>query len=317
MFCAQLLVLAVVLHRFDFLSSPVAVNLLSVALLGGIGALIVAIVSLTNIWQYGLSGAGRAVFAMVIALVMFALPVWHLPDLLLMPAINDVTTDTELPPRFDAIARLRPDSANEARYPGEKFAVQQAVSYPDVQPLVLERSNVAAYELVREAAQGLGWEIVENQPPANKRAVGHLEAIDRTLLMGFADDVVVRVEGDENRARIDVRSASRYGRHDFGVNARRIRGLLQEVKTRLAKAEAAQAEEIARVKARREELRRKKEHERKARLKAAKLKKQNYSGRRGFFQNRPPKAVKPKIRKRRKIKRRQQWNPFGSGFFGN
>ena len=46
-----------------------------------------------------------------------------------------------------------------------------------------------------------------------------LEATDQTMIMGFTDDVVVRVEGTLNRSRIDIRSASRYGVVDFGQNA--------------------------------------------------------------------------------------------------
>ena len=38
---------------------------------------------------------------------------------------------------------------------------------------------------------------------------------------------------DEARARIDVRSASRFGSNDFGGNAERIRGLMKEIVTRL------------------------------------------------------------------------------------
>jgi hypothetical protein len=46
--------------------------------------------------------------------------------------------------------------------------------------------------------------------------------------------VSLRVRPDEDGARIDVRSASRYGRHDFGTNAARIRSLLDVIDTRLS-----------------------------------------------------------------------------------
>jgi len=41
--------------------------------------------------------------------------------------------------------------------------------------------------------------------------------------------VVIRVAPSEDGARIDVRSASRYGTHDFGANAARIRSLLEDI----------------------------------------------------------------------------------------
>ena len=58
---------------------------------------------------------------------------------------------------------------------------------------------------------------------------GLIEAIARTPILGFRDDVVVRVRATSDGARIDVRSASRYGRHDFGTNAARVRNLIDDV----------------------------------------------------------------------------------------
>ena len=47
--------------------------------------------------------------------------------------------------------------------------------------------------------------------------------VARTPILGFRDDVVVRVRADpDGGARLDFRSTSRYGRHDFGTNAARI-----------------------------------------------------------------------------------------------
>jgi Protein of unknown function (DUF1499) len=47
--------------------------------------------------------------------------------------------------------------------------------------------------------------------------------------MGFRDDVVVRIRPAREGARVDVRSASRYGRSDLGVNAARIRALIEDI----------------------------------------------------------------------------------------
>ena len=77
------------------------------------------------------------------------------------------------------------------------------------------------------------WRIVDDRPPQPPRRDGRIEAVARTPIMGFRDDVVVRVRRDDDGARIDVRSASRYGRHDFGTNAARIRSLLEDIDDRL------------------------------------------------------------------------------------
>jgi hypothetical protein len=47
--------------------------------------------------------------------------------------------------------------------------------------------------------------------------------------MGFRDDVVIRVMPLGQGTRIDMRSASRVGTHDFGANASRIRSLFEDI----------------------------------------------------------------------------------------
>jgi uncharacterized protein (DUF1499 family) len=54
-------------------------------------------------------------------------------------------------------------------------------------------------------------------------AAGRLEATARTPWFGFYDDVVVRVRAQGTGSRVDVRSVSRVGRSDVGMNAKRIR----------------------------------------------------------------------------------------------
>jgi hypothetical protein len=56
-----------------------------------------------------------------------------------------------------------------------------------------------------------------------------IEAVARTPIMGFRDDVVVRIRFDEEGSRVDIRSSSRYGRTDFGTNAARIRRMLSDI----------------------------------------------------------------------------------------
>ena len=66
-------------------------------------------------------------------------------------------------------------------------------------------------------------------PPGPPPRDGFIEAIARTLILGFRDDVVVRVRPTSDGTRIDVRSASRYGRHDLGTNAARVRKLIDDI----------------------------------------------------------------------------------------
>jgi uncharacterized protein (DUF1499 family) len=75
--------------------------------------------------------------------------------------------------------------------------------------------------LALQAARDMGWEIVDADP-----VEGRIEATDRTLWFGFADDVVIRLATTDSGTRLDVRSKSRIGGSDVGANARRIRRYL-------------------------------------------------------------------------------------------
>ena len=79
---------------------------------------------------------------------------------------------------------------------------------------MLERSAPEVFSIVHEAVDRLGWDIVVNDPPG-ETGIGHIEATARSLIMGFTNDVVIQVKGDDAHAQIDARSVSRYGMTRF------------------------------------------------------------------------------------------------------
>jgi hypothetical protein len=80
----------------------------------------------------------------------------------------------------------------------------------------------------------LKWSVVVEEPPMTGKdaAPGLIEATEQTLLLGFTDDIVIRIEGGPTHAKIDARSASRYGSIDLGQNAARLRRLFAEIRAR-------------------------------------------------------------------------------------
>ncbi len=232
-----LLLLTVILHRFASLHTPAALILIGVVVLGTLFAMVLATWSLKQIWDKGVDGAGRALVSILLGTIILAGPAYYLPKYLTLPAINDVTTDFNAPPNYEVLAQKRSIWANPVIYPGETFSIKQKIAYPHIQPMVLERSVKEAYDLVKDAVRRLGWKVVANQAPERGGASGWIEATHKTLIMGYVDDVVVRVSGDDQGARIDVRSSSRFGKHDFGNNALRIDTLFSEVRSGLAKGE--------------------------------------------------------------------------------
>ena len=86
-----------------------------------------------------------------------------------------------------------------------------------------------AYDAALAVITKRKWRIVVERSPQAGRRDGQIEAVARTAIMGFRDDVAVRIRATRDGALIDVRSASRYGRHDLGANASRIRSLLEDI----------------------------------------------------------------------------------------
>jgi uncharacterized protein (DUF1499 family) len=236
LFFLQLLVLTALLHHFATLSTPAAMNLLAVSLFGLMLVIVLAVGTLVRIWFSGQLGATPAFGAIAIALLGLALPLWYVAQFIMLPSLTDIETTPREPIEFKQLAATRPPGTNPIEEPDETIAAAQEKAYPDIRPMGLERSSREVFDIVSEAIKRLGWTTVLSEPPGDD-GVGRIEATDRTLIMGFTDDVLVRVTGDDTHALIDVRSVSRYGLHDFGANAERIRTLFAEVKAALEKGE--------------------------------------------------------------------------------
>jgi uncharacterized protein (DUF1499 family) len=179
------------------------------------------------IWRQGLAGLGRAVLGLLLGLLLLAYPGYLGYRAVKLPAIFDITTDPANPPRFDVLSRLRPP--DRSTYPGAAVAELQRKAYPEIGPLQLSIPPKAAYDVVLAFVTKRKWSVVDARSPAAGRREGVIEAVARTPIMGFRDDVVIRVSPAGQETRIDMRSASRYGLHDFGANASRIRSFLEDV----------------------------------------------------------------------------------------
>ena len=132
------------------------------------------------------------------------------------------------------MARLRPREANPTLYAGLRAAELQKAAYPSVEPLIVSATPQAAYDAAMQVITKWKWRIVDARGPLAGRCDGRIEAVARTPILGFRDDVVVRIRPTSDGARIDVRSASRYGRHDLGTNAARVRALIGDIDDVLA-----------------------------------------------------------------------------------
>ena len=230
LFSLATVAVSVIVMRSGLLDIGPAVVSFGVALAPAVVALGLAFAALVGIWLDGLRGLGRALGAMAIAGALLAYPAYLAYRAYKLPWIYDVTTDPIDPPRYEVLARLRPRDANPITYAGLYAAEQQRAAYPDIEPLDEDATPEAAYSAALAVIAKRKWTIIDRRPPqAATRREGHIEAVAHTLIMGLADDIVVRVRGGPDGSRIDVRSSSRYGSFDFGSNAARVISLINDI----------------------------------------------------------------------------------------
>jgi hypothetical protein len=240
---------AVIIVRSGALDIVPALSTFAGALLLAVVAILLAFAAGIVIWREGLGGGRHAVAALFIGCALIAYPLYLGAKAYKLPAIYDITTDPIDPPQFDAIARLRPRDANPVTYAGLYTAELQHAAYSDIEPDDTTASPQEAYDAAMKVIAKRRWRVVDARPPQalplSPRAVdahggqsssgdGIIEAVARTPILGFRDDVVVRIRATSDGARIDVRSASRYGRNDLGTNAARVRALIDDIDDVLA-----------------------------------------------------------------------------------
>lgn len=166
-----------------------------------------------------------------------------------VPLIYDVTTDTADPPTFSqAMQSKRSVYGANALNPFDvplgqfdKWKGNAAVAdktaaelirqgYPQLKPLLTQAEPARALAAARQAMETRGFHDIQVDEKA-----GRVEGTDEVFWYSFLDDVVVRVRpGADGGSVIDVRSTSRVGTSDLGVNARRAGDVLQGIEDILA-----------------------------------------------------------------------------------
>lgn len=169
-----------------------------------------------------------------------------------IPPIHDVSTDLVDPPAFSPSvieAREKTPGSNaldlqtaeipaaaKSRFPkfaGRKVAEVHAAEYGDVKTVVSDLAPVDIFQIVLDTANTQGWEVKKVD-----QASGVIEAQSQSFWFGFIDDIAIRVRPlpDGTGSVVDVRSTSRVGLSDMGVNAKRVRKFLGELNGRLNEA---------------------------------------------------------------------------------
>ena len=172
---------------------------------------------------------------MVVALIYVGWVGTFLMAGLTVPAIHDVSTDLADPPAFQTLA-LRTDNLDNipgaddkdmrGLTPLQRWAVVHQKAYGDIRSV---RSNEPVPMVIAKAerlAKARGWDVAISLPEE-----GRLEATATSAFFQFKDDVVLRVRPSETGegSIVDMRSVSRVGVSDLGMNAKRVRAFLADL----------------------------------------------------------------------------------------
>jgi hypothetical protein len=215
-FSVVAVLVSIIIVRQGFLEMQPALATFFGALGCAVLSILVSLAAFVAIWQNGSRGMSR----ILLALLQYRK----------LPPIHDITTDPVDPPRFEALARLRTgDGTNTAVYAGLYSAEQQRLAYPDVETVELDVPVQRAFEVTMQLVNKRKWVVIDERPPQPPRRIGRIEAVARTPIMGFREDVSIRVTPDGEGSRVDIRSSSRYFESDLGSNAARITRLIDDI----------------------------------------------------------------------------------------
>ena len=201
-------------------------KVLAGATLSGIAGFVLCLLAMVVAKMSGVRFDGsRAWIGLLIGGVFAGYVLLQLRTVKSLPMIHDITTDTTSPPTFVALADARKAAPNGIEYKGAEIANQQMQAYPDLAPHVSKLPPAQLFAKAESAARAAGWDIA-----AADVQVGRIEATVTSLIYGFKDDMVIRVTPAASGSQLDMRSMSRMGTSDVGMNAKRIREFVASLK---------------------------------------------------------------------------------------
>ncbi len=138
------------------------------------------------------------------------------------PFIHDISTDLVHAPQLKAAAKVRLESDHSVEYLASEVALLQKKGY-NLAPLIVSHKPSHVFYVAKALMMDMGWELLAFE---NLQYPFTLEASHTSLLFGFTDDIVLRIQSTDEGSQVDMRSMSRVGKSDMGVNAKRIQAFL-------------------------------------------------------------------------------------------
>ena len=215
---------ALTLARYDIIPKIGGLYAMMVGALVAAVALLLAIIGLIMALRFGATTKRLAMIALAISGAYLGYMASRAAVARSVPPIHDITTDLVDPPAFSAIT-LRSDNLVGVGTT-ENWRAIHARTYGDLDSVTIARPAATVIADAERLARANGWEVA-----AADAASGRVEATASVSFIRFKDDVVIRVRPSADGASsvVDMRSVSRIGVSDLGVNAVRIRTFLADL----------------------------------------------------------------------------------------
>ncbi|MFC5385306.1 DUF1499 domain-containing protein [Aquamicrobium segne] len=225
-FSAVLLLTVWTGHHFGLVETPAYLWVLALVALLAALALLFSGWAFARLWSFGGHGGRDLSVGALIALLVLTPYAGASYRALTLPPLHDISTDLDTAP---ALADGRSFEAT----PGEQRLQMEA--YPLANSHHYSLPYTEAVSIVRNVFEQQGWAdmVVTELDDAELRET-LLTASATSFILKLPVDVGVRITGDEETSLVDMRSASRYGRHDLGDNGDRIVGFLEEIEQAVA-----------------------------------------------------------------------------------
>jgi len=102
-------------------------------------------------------------------------------------------------------------------------------AYPDIETVELDVPVQRAYEVTLQLVTKRKWLVIDERAPQLPRRIGRIEAVARTPIMGFREDVSIRVTPTvRDRASISAHRPA-ISRAISGSNAARVTRLIDDI----------------------------------------------------------------------------------------
>lgn len=215
-------VAGLVLARYDLIPKIAGFTAL---LGGGLLALVAVIAGVIGVflnWRAPTASRSAAVIALGLSVPYAAFLMTRPIAAHGAPAIHDITTNLADPPAFTRLTLRADNLAGVGTI--ENWRKIHARAYGDLRSVTIAKPVATVITDAKRLAREQGWEIADSDSKT-----GHLEATASVSFIRFNDDIAVRAVPtlDGKGSVVDMRSVSRIGVGDLGVNAKRIRAFLK------------------------------------------------------------------------------------------